>query len=153
MKALHMLSGQWEIENYVNEQGEWKNIGNTSSTIELVHDGKFISENSKFLTAFGEINMITFIGFDGKRSQYKLSAMDKEYGLMDIYLGEWINNELIFDNINSDLPVKLEDGGEMHFRLTYKEISADSFTHLVEGSTDKGRTWFIFSKSLFKRKG
>lgn len=152
MQNILPLAGQWEVENYINQDNEWKNIGNTSSTIELVHEGRFISEKSKFLTAFGEINMITYIGFDSKQGRYKLTAMDKEYGLMDIYLGDWESDQLVFDNLKSDLPVKLDDGSEMHFRLTYKEIAVNSFTHLVEGTTDKGKSWFIFSKSMFKSK-
>ncbi len=152
MQKIRILSGEWEIENYVNENNEWKNIGSTKSIIELVYDGTFISEKSKFLTNYGEIHMTTFIGFDSKQGKFKLTAMDKEYGLMDVYLGTWLDNELIFDNLESDLPVKLEDGNEMHFRLSYKEISENSFTHLVEGTTDKGKSWFVFSRSLFKRK-
>lgn len=150
-KSLLVLTGNWKVENYAKQADSYKHLGTTSSKIVQEHEGKFISERSKFLTAFGEINMITFIGFDTKVNKFKLTAMDKEYGLMDIYLGKWKNSQLIFDNLKSDLPVKMQDGKELSFRLTYKEITEKSFTHLVEGTTDKGKTWFVFSKAVFNR--
>ncbi|MBL7472034.1 DUF1579 family protein [Robertkochia sediminum] len=149
--SLHFLSGTWEVRNFARENDTWKLLGTTKSTGALEHDGRFVSERTKFLTPFGTINMITFIGFDSKAKKFKLSAMDKEYGLMDIYLGGWTNNALVFDNLSSDLPVKTEDGKHLHFRLTYKDITERSFTHLVEGTTDQGKSWFIFSRSVFNK--
>lgn len=95
--------------------------------------------------------MITHIGFDARANQYKLSAMDREFGMMDIYLGKWENENLIFTNLESDAPYLMEDGQKLWFRLTYSEITQDSFTHLVEGTFDQGKTWFTFSRADFKR--
>ena len=150
-KSLYFLKGEWQVENYIKEQDTWKHLGNTQSIINLEHNGKFVSERTKFLTRFGEINMITFIGFDSKAKEFKLTAMDKEYGLMDVYLGNWVDGNLIFDNLKSDLPIQLQDGSNMHFRVSYKEIIKNSFTHLVEGSTDRGKTWSVFSKASFRK--
>ena len=152
MSSVHFLSGEWKVENYFQDDGVWKKLGETKAICKLEHDGKFVSERTTFLTQYGEINMITFIGFDTKANKFKLTAMDKEYGLMDVYLGDWTDNQLIFDNLQSDLPVKTQDGKDLYFRLTYKDISADHFTHLVEGTTDNGKNWFIFSKSIFIKK-
>ena len=151
VSSIHFLSGEWQVENYAQDDVEWKKLGQTKAICQLEHDGKFVSERTTFLTQYGEINMITFIGFDSKANKFKLTAMDKEYGLMDIYLGGWMDDQLIFDNLQSDLPVKTQDGKDLYFRLTYKDISADHFTHLVEGTTDNGKNWFIFSKSNFNR--
>jgi len=68
-----------------------------------------------------------------------------------IYFGEWKDENLVFVNLESDMPVILDDGNEMFFRLTYSEISKQGFTHLVEGTVDKGKTWFSFSKALLKK--
>ena len=151
-KSLHFLEGEWQVENFSKDQDKWKHLGNTESMINLEHHGRFVSERTKFLTRFGEINMITFIGFDSKAKEFKLTAMDKEYGLMDVYFGNWVHGDLIFDNLESDLPIQLQDGNEMHFRVSYKTITKNSFTHLVEGTTDKGKTWSVFSKAVFTKK-
>jgi hypothetical protein len=152
MQVFSFLTGNWSVENFMlNNDKEWELIGSTSSKNILVHDGKFVNENVKYLTAFGEINMITFIGYDSRIKSYKLSAMDKEYGVMDIYLGEISNKEIVFTNLNSDAPFIMENGQSLWFKLTYKNITDSSFTHLVEGTTDKGKTWFSFSKAKFKK--
>lgn len=152
MEVFSFLKGNWNVENFkLNKEKKWELIGNTSSKNILVHDGQFVSENVKYLTAFGEINMITFIGYDSRIKSYKLSALDKEYGVMDIYLGEINNKEIVFTNLKSDAPFIMENGQSLWFKLTYKNITDNSFIHLVEGTTDKGKTWFSFSKARFKR--
>ncbi|NAS29895.1 DUF1579 domain-containing protein [Flavobacteriaceae bacterium R38] len=151
VETLHFLNGDWNIENYKWEANTWQVIGNTVSTITIEHQGKFITEKVKYLSKYGEINMITNIGYDNRLKKFKLCAMDKEYGYMDIYYGEWINGDLVFTNLESDIPVKLEDGRKLSFRLTYSKISNQTFTHLVEGTFDKGKTWFRFSKSDYTK--
>lgn len=152
VNTLNFLEGNWKVENwsFANDSG-WQQIGETKSEIITEHNSKFIHEDVRYLTTFGEINMITFIGFDSRINKYKLCAMDKEYGLMDIYNGTWTEGDLIFTNLNSDKPVTMDDGKELHFRLTYQDITDAQFTHLVEGSFDKGNNWFVFSKSIYYR--
>lgn len=150
-KSLHFLAGEWQVENYTQQGNDWKHIGNTQSRAALEHDGKFVSERTKFLTGFGEINMICFIGSDSKTDRFKLTAMDKEYGFMNVNLGNWVSGDLVFTNLQSDLPIKNQDGKELFFRVSYKDISPNQFTHWVEGTYDKGKTWFIFSKAVFKK--
>lgn len=151
VETLHSLNGHWNIENYEWKANTWQTIGNTNSTITSEHQGKFISEKVKYLSKYGEINIITNIGYDNRLKKFKLCAMDKEFGFMDIYYGQWINGALVFTNLESDIPVKLEDGRELSFRLTYSNINNQGFTHLVEGTFDKGKTWFKFSKGIYKR--
>ncbi|MBO0322294.1 hypothetical protein J0X14_08305 [Muricauda sp. CAU 1633] len=152
MKDLHFLEGTWSLENFENKQGEgWVSTGVSNATIALEHDGRFISEHAKYITGFGEINMITHIGFDSRINSYKLSAMDKEYGLMDIYVGEWVDENLVFTNLQSDEPIRMEDNRELSFKLSYTNFGPKTFTHLVEGTFDKGQTWFPFSKSVYTK--
>jgi Protein of unknown function (DUF1579) len=152
MKDISFLEGTWSIENLeFNDKKEWTRIGTTNSVIQWRHDGRFLAETAKYLTSYGEINMITHIGFDSRSNSYKLSAMDKEYGLMDIYKGTWSNGKLVFTNLESDLPIIMEDDRELSFRLTYSSINNNGFEHLVEGTFDGGKTWFPFSKGIYSR--
>ncbi len=152
MKPFNALTGNWTVENYkLNTNQDWEFIGRTTSKISTFFEGKFVNENVKYLTASGEINMSTYIGYDSRIKSFKLSAMDKEFGVMDIYFGELKDEEIVFTNLDSDVPFKIDNGKSLWFKLTYKDISNDSFTHLVEGTTDQGKTWFVFSKAIYKK--
>ena len=153
MEFFNFLLGDWTVKNLkLNKENSWELLGVTSSKNSMVLGGKFVKENVKYLSDFGEINMITYIGYDSRVKSYKLSAMDKEYGVMDIYLGQVNGKSVVFTNLNSDSPFIMKDGKQLWFKLTYKDITENSFTHLVEGTLDKGKTWFMFSKANFKRK-
>lgn len=152
IEDLHFLKGKWSVNNYELKGKEWEPIGTTDAEFIIELNGKFISERVKYITKFGELNMITIIGFDGRLNNFKLSNMGADFGYMDIYFGKWIKDDLIFTNLKSDLPSMLDDGKELYFRLTYSEITSESFTHLVEGTIDNGETWFIFSKSVYSKK-
>ncbi len=151
IEALHFFEGKWSIDNYVLNEKKWESVGITNSEITLELNGKFVSEKVTYLTKFGQLNMITMIGFDSRLNNFKLSNMGENYGYMDIYFGEWINEDLVFTNLESDLPSKLDDGRELSFRVTYSNMSHQGFTHLVEGTLDKGKTWFSFSKSVYSK--
>ena len=77
--------------------------------------------------------------------------MDKEFGQMDVYVGDWNDDQLVFTNINSDAPILMQDGKKLNFRLTYYDIQKDSFKHKVEGTYDQGTTWFTFSVNEYER--
>lgn len=152
MTDISFLEGTWSIENLVfHEEKGWDPIGTSNSVIQWKHDGRFLAETARYFTSYGEINMITHIGFDSRSKSFKLSAIDKEYGLMDIYLGRWSGSDLVFTNLESDLPIVMEDGRELSFRLTYSYLKKNSFEHLVEGTFDRGKTWIPFSKGIYKR--
>ena len=151
IEALHFLEGNWSIDNLVLKDDKWESIGSTKAEFNLELNGKFLTENVKYLTKFGQLTMITIIGFDGRLQNFKLSNMGADYGYMDVYFGEWVDADLVFINLESDLPSLLDDGKELFFRLSYTEISDTSFTHNVEGTTDKGKTWFYFSKSNYSK--
>jgi len=151
LKKLDFLIGDWAIENFKsNADGSWESLGSSTSVISWDNGGRFIREMAKHLTQFGEINMLTYIAFDYRLNGFKLTAMDKEYGLMDVYHGEYTNDQLIFTNLKSDIPIKMEDGKELSFRLTYTFKSDKEFSQLVEGTYDKGETWFVFARSDYK---
>ena len=152
MEELGFLIGKWTLENFENKKDQgWTSLGKTQAIMKLEHNGRFVREEVKYITGFGEINMITHIGFDSRINSYKLSAMDQEYGLMDIYRGKWVENKLVFTNMESDVPIKTNDGKELFFRVTYEKTSDKELVHWVEGTTDKGNTWFPFSKSLYQK--
>jgi hypothetical protein len=149
--ALHFLEGSWSIDNLVISDDKWESVGSTKADFNLELNGKYVNEKVKYLTKYGQLTMVTNIGYDSRLKNFKLTNMDADYGNMDVYFGEWVNEDLVFTNLESDLPSILDDGQELYFRLTYTEMSDKSFTHVVEGTTDKGKTWFYFSKSIYSK--
>ena len=153
LKKLDFLIGDWSLENYKNTpDGSWESLGKTSASFGWENGERFIKEMTQYLTQFGEINMLSYIAFDYRLNNFKLTAMDKEYGLMDVYHGEYKDKVLIFTNLNSDIPIKMPDGRELSFRLTYTFKNNKEFTHLVEGTYDKCQNWFVFARSDYKKK-
>lgn len=152
MNSLSFLVSEWELSNYkLEDNTKWVPIETSRASFEFKHEGQFISETVKYITGFGEINMIIYFGFDYRINKFKLCAMDKEYGSMDVYYGEWIDNDLVFTNLKSDLPIKMQDGKQLSFKLVYSNIENNSFSHLVYGTYDNGNTWFPFSKSIYNK--
>ncbi len=153
LEDVKFLMDEWTVSNYKFEENQWKSLGDTSSKVETVHEGRFVVEQVSYLVSTGELNMTIIIGYDYRRQQLKLCALDKQYGLMDVYVGKWQEDRLVFDNLNSDVPIALGEGKQLSFKLTYLDIGEDSFEHLVEGTYDRGKTWFPFSRSVYRRKG
>lgn len=154
LKKLDFLIGDWTIENFKsNTDGSWESMGSSASAISWDNGDRFIREMAKHLTQFGEINMLTYIAFDSRLNGFKLTAMDKEYGLMDVYHGEYTSNRLVFTNLESDIPIKMQDGKQLSFRLTYTFQNDQKFSQLVEGTYDKGENWFVFARSDYTRSG
>ena len=147
LQKLGFMIADWNVVETSSSQES----DTTNSIIEWVHDGQFVKEEVKHLTKYGPINMITYIGWDSRLQGYKLVAMDKEYGQMDVYEGVWDNEQLVFNNLNSDRPIVMQDGRELNFKLTYYAISNDSYKHKVEGTYDQGDTWFTFSISQYHK--
>lgn len=146
MKKLNFLISDWKV---IETSGSVASLDTTRASIKWLHEGKFVQELVQHKTQFGEINMLTIIGFDSRWGKYKLTAMDKEYGMMDTYEGDWQGGQLIFTNLNSDKAISMEDGKQLNFRLTYYDIESNSYYHKVEGTYDRGETWFTFSISQY----
>ena len=153
LKNLEILIGDYDVITYArNNEGEMASGPKSQATIGTLHDGAFIHEIANYKSPAGELNMVTFIGYDTRISKFKLCAMDKQFQSMDIYYGAMKGDELVFTNLESDKPFVFNEGQEVYFRLTYS-FNQSGFEHLVEGTSDKGKTWFEFNKSVYKRRG
>nr|WP_298994907.1 hypothetical protein [uncultured Allomuricauda sp.] len=151
LKNMEFLIADWKVSNFKIKEGQWSLVGDTHSSIKAILKGSFLSEKVKYLVDASELNMVIHIGHDHRTGHLKLSAMDQEYGLMDIYTGDFLENKIVFTNLKSDQPIDFGEGKKLSFRLTYSNIQEDSFEHLVEGTYDKGQTWFPFAKSIYQK--
>ena len=150
MNLLDRLIGDYEVVSSELTEKGWIKGEPTSSSIESVFDGRFLKEQTKHKTPNMELNMLVYIGYDSRVDQYKLTVMDKEYGIMDTYYGHLSGKSLMFTNMESDVPFVYQDGSEVHFRLTY-EFTDSGINLSVEGTKDKGESWFWFSKATYRR--
>jgi len=150
MEMLKDLIGRYSVTTLDFVDNNWIKGNTTFSIIDEVHEGAFLKEEVKYKTSNLEINMLTFIGFDNRISKYKLCAMDKEFRSMDVYQGEFNDENLIFTNLKSDAPFMFGENIALHFRLTYT-FTDNGFIHLVEGTKDFGESWFSFSKSIYNK--
>ncbi len=151
LKNIEFLIADWKVSNFEKKDGRWRLVGDTHSSIKAILEGSFLSEKVKYLVGTSELNMVVHIGHDHRIGHLKLSAMDQEYGLMDVYTGDFLENKIVFTNLMSDQPIDFGEGKKLSFRLTYSNIKKDSFEHLVEGTYDEGQTWFPFAKSIYRK--
>ncbi|WP_350284397.1 hypothetical protein [uncultured Croceitalea sp.] len=151
LKNMEFLIADWKVSNFEIKEGQWSLVGDTHSSIKAILKGSFLSEKVKYLVGASELNMVIHIGHDDRIGLLKLSAMDQEYGFMDIYTGKFLEEKIVFTNLGSDQPIAFDEGKKLSFRLTYSNIREESFEHLVEGTYDEGLTWFPFAKSIYRK--
>ncbi|HNP96776.1 MAG TPA: DUF1579 family protein [Cyclobacteriaceae bacterium] len=151
LSPLASLLGHFEVVTFTEDTDGKMSSGPVSqANIGTIHGGAFIREQVKYKSPGGDLDIVTYIGYDSRIGKFKLCAMDKQFQSMDIYHGQFEGKSLVFTNLNSDQPFQFGGGAEVHFKLTYI-FTDNGFEHLVEGTADRGITWFNFNRSTYKR--
>lgn len=114
----------------------------------------FYSFNKRYLNLElkGPVSYLLSLGYDKFRGKYILSALDSGPGLIDVYQGNFdLNKNLVLDNIESGTHFVDGSGVINHNRLTFKNLSKNSFTLLIELSQNKGKTWEFMAEYVFEK--
>ena len=152
LKKYEHLLGTFEVEVMMpTRDGGWTKGGEGKATFETILGGKFIQEKIKTTFGQGTLTMHNTIGIDPRESAFRLFAMDREYGSMDMYKGRAEGNDLIFDNLDSDKRFQSPTGESLAFRLNFVYISATEHHLLVEYTKDDGTTWYPYAKNIYKK--
>ncbi len=142
MAKLESLLGHWKTTNYAWQDDAWTEIATTDVHYASKLKGKLITEEISNVVPIDSFIVETFISYDQYRNVYRLAAVDDIYGLMDIYEGDFVDdNNFQLTNLRAGTNFPTADGGEMYFRLTFTEIDQNTREFLVERSADNGATW------------
>lgn len=94
--------------------------------------------------------MHIIIGIDPRAEEFRVLALDKEFGTMDVYKGSYEDHKLPVTNLG-DSGFLVEDGKSMHFRLVYTMPTNGKMYLAVDYTVDRGATWFPFQRVIYTR--
>jgi len=152
METIAFLTGTWNITSFDYIDNEWKQGGSSKATFEQKLDGAVLQEAVKIDGPKYQLDMINTISFDPFAKQYNLASIDKKFSYIDLFEGEYLEQEqcLRFNNIKRGVPIKLEQG-TMYFQVSWTRISNSKVIFLVESSKDGSATWLPESKIAYSR--
>lgn len=147
------LLGEFHVKVFIPDgEGGWNAGGNGEARFVTTLDGTFIEENIATSMGNTTLTMKNTIGVDGRTKSLRMIAMDKEYSTMDVYHGKADTQTLIFNNLKSDRPFETQNGETLSFRLTYKKVTDQKNSLLVEFTKDKGSNWLPYARQEYLRK-
>ena len=119
----------------------------------LAHCYKSMGGKYLNITLSAQIDYQMTLGYDRFRKKYVLSSLDSGPGLIDIYQGQLdAEGNLSISNLEAGTHY-LDQAGRKNFnRLQFLNMEQDSFTLLIENSTDHGKTWRLQAKYVVKKK-
>ena len=153
MEKLNGLHGEWTATTaIINSEGAWIEQHKDVVKFKPGLGGVLLTEQHvKRLSGTG-FTLKTDFSFDQYRDHYRLTAVGNGWGLMDIYEGEVADDALLVDNLRSGTTFRLDDGREMHFRLTIP-LKGDKRVMEIEQSTTAGKRWSPFYRVTYERAG
>ncbi|MEE4244146.1 MAG: DUF1579 family protein [Kangiellaceae bacterium] len=141
MRKLDMLSGEWQLSGRMtmNAGKTWSEIAPNRIEISSQHRGMLLTEQPVKLsnTAF---NMLSFLTYDQYRKVYRKAAIDDTWGIMDLYEGKIVDNQLVLTNLKSQTFFPIGNDTWRAFRITM-ELKADKRKMVIEASDDRGQSW------------
>lgn len=143
--------GLWSVVVEEPDGDGWASNMPSTASFKGLLDDTFLVEDVKLVSSNGVVNMHIIFGVDPRSGDYRVMALDKEFGTMDVYKGSYQHKVLTVTNLEDEGFV-LEDGsGSMHFQLNYDLSKADSVILLVNFSLDDGENWEPFQRVNYTR--
>ncbi len=141
MEKLSMISGQWKARtDFTNDDGKtWQQGGEKLVEFSYKQRGLLLEELPIEIDNKG-FHMQTYISYDQYRQVFRKAAIDDVWGIMDLYQGNIIDDQLVLDNLSAGTFFPVQTGVWRGFRLTL-ELKSDNRWLLVDKTDDKGKTW------------
>ena len=149
---IRFLIGDFNLDIYsaIQHNLGWIKTGEGISS--LIYDSSFISENVDLFKENKKICMNNTLACDTEIDTFKLLTLSNNTGLMDVYKGNIAEGILTFCNVEAATQTETENEDSNCFKLMYKQLSVHKNELVVGYSKDKGKTWFPYLKTVYKRK-
>ena len=148
LKSVGYVIGKWQVKAYrAKRDGSFNKPTTGKAEFSTILDGTFIRGKVKTKG----LTMFELIGVDPRSKELRLFALDKEFGVMDVYKGTLEGKNMRLSNLKSDALFVDKQGNAWAFRLNYTYQNNNEFSLLVEFSIDKGKTWKSFQKNVYSR--
>lgn len=152
LQGLNYMVGEWKAITYnPTADGGWDDGHPGTSKITTILDGTFIQEEAFFNMGGGiKLTMVNTLGIDPRTKEFRMMALDKEFGTMDVYKGTMKGDSFSVTNLKSDARFETQTGA-LAFRLSVAKSDEGVFSLLVEATNDDGKSWKAYSKIIYKK--
>ena len=147
------MVGSWHVRAAdVDRAGTSHEASNeTLSTIVPLFEGVALQEEVQIRPPQGGHDLLVTYSWEPTTDKYRVSVLDRAYGILDIYEGDLEGNTLQVDNLATATRFETAGGARMAFRLTWEFVSETSYRQTIDLTTDEGATWAPFMRSDYRR--
>jgi hypothetical protein len=128
----------------------WVKTGIGSSSFS--YKNSFITEIVEVIKGNTTFTLNNTLALDLENDTFKLLTLGNNTGQMEIFKGVIFDSILTFCNTESEMKINKGENNSFCTKLFYKRISAFENELVVGSSKDGGKTWFPYSKTVYKRK-
>ena len=147
MQQLAVMAGSWQLQvSITNDNGNsWQAMPAQQVDIDFTHNDLVLAEQPVKREA-GGFSMLTYLSYDQYRNVFRKAAIDDVWGVMDLYQGKIIGNQLILDNLTAGtfFPVgpKVWRGFRLTVDLFLQQENGEQFRMMrIEKTDDNGNSW------------
>lgn len=153
MARIATIAGHWTVTGKVALGGPGSEMTEiaTTSEVESVFGGRFLQETSSITSGEMVLTYICTRSYDIFQKRFRMSCLDNDMGLMDIYEGSFEGDRLVLSNVGSQTSYNVS-AGPVYSRNILQILSADSFQVDWESSTDGGKTWKLAARNTYQRR-
>jgi hypothetical protein len=150
LAKLAFLEGSWRAEQATPDgKGGWKATGTSDVVVTKILGGKALQIEA----ASAGFNYLLHLTFDAEQSEFRVSAIDDQSGLLDVYEGAFDGGgALVVSNVAAGTGYTYL-GVHYSNRLRFQPRAESGWEWLVEASSDRGATWRPQLRVLLARAG
>jgi len=157
MQKLEFLEGEWDVDVAIwsMRSNIWYPIDSTTSTINF-DETNILEEKISYPQFFPDLYTIFPISktinytYNKTMEKYRISIFSDYSSSLNIYEGEFIDNNFVADNTKISFSEEIEEN-KTYTQLSFNNIGKDGFVLEISNSTDKGTTWIPKDKFTYKR--
>lgn len=150
LSSIDFIEGQFTTAiSFSDADGKWEKPIKSEFIFKKIMKNLFIEGGGlvAFTSSFSTNFRMTF-DYDALNDVYRLVTLDDSYGFMDIYYGNWVENELILSNETTGTQV-INEGNRVYGKLILKPLSKERFRIIAKVSQDNKATWQNYMKMTF----
>jgi len=152
LALLKQLEGGWQVTyTQIDENGEYQNVGSSTSHFQVKLGGKLVQEETLIKTSSRDFPLLVNYSYDFARKVYRKASIDGVTGLMDIQEGSMKDGCLYLTNTKYQTWFIGQGGNEVAFRITFDLSRPDRPRMTADVSRDYGLSWLPFQKLYFQR--
>jgi len=149
MEKLKTLEGNWSVIIEALSRRGWRRADSISTQIAYYKNTNLLQANLAYESYFKYNNLLTW-SFNSESGNYQMTVFNGFSSDNSVLEGSFNNDTLAFDNTKITNE-SIGTDSKTYQKYILSSISDNSFLIEVAMSRDKGKTWRIREKFIFKR--